>query len=87
LIQILALCYRLLKHILANQYELNEFYISQWIELFFDQSMNSRKENNICVEGTITALIGYNKNLLEKQITKETIDNFINLVKSQAKHE
>jgi len=39
--------------------------------------MNSRKENNIQVEETITTLIGENKSLLEQHIS---------LIKFEAKH-
>ena len=42
---------------------------------------------NIKAEATIAVLVSNNKMLLEKQITKETIENFINLCKKQEKDE
>ena len=42
---------------------------------------------NIKAEATIAVLVSNNKILLEKQITKETIEKFINLCKKQEKDE
>jgi hypothetical protein len=65
LLRICILCYRLIKHIVKD-YRLNELYASQWIELFFDQAMNTKQENNIKAEATIAELVSNNKILLEK---------------------
>ena len=62
-------------------------YASQWIELYFDQAMKTKTENNIRAEATIAELVSNNKKLLEKQITPETIRKFIELCKLQQKHE
>ena len=67
-----------------KDYRLNELYASQWIELYLDQSMKSSGQN-IKAEATIAVLVSNNKILLEKQITKETIEKFINLCKEQEK--
>lgn len=69
-----------------KDYRLNELYASQWIELYLDQSMKSSGQN-IKAEATIAVLVSNNKILLEKQITKETIEKFINLCKEQEKDE
>lgn len=83
--KICILCYRLILHSVKD-YRLNELYASQWIELFFDQSMASA-ETNIKAENTIAVLVSNNRTLLEKQITKDTIEKFISLCKEQKKDE
>jgi len=42
-------------------------------------------ETNLRAEATIAVLISNNKTLLEKQITRKTIEKFINLSKEQEK--
>lgn len=83
--KICILCYRLILHSVKD-YHLNELYASQWIELFFDQSMASA-ETNIKAENTIAVLVSDNRTLLEKQITRGTIEKFISLCKEQKKDE
>ena len=82
---ICTLCYRLILHSVKN-YKNNELYASQWIDLYFDHSMTS-SETNLKAEATIAVLISSNKTLLEKQITRQTIEKFINLSKEQEKDE
>ena len=80
---ICVLCYRLILHSVKN-YKSNELYASQWIDLYFDHSMTAA-ETNLRAEATIAVLISNNKTLLEKQITRKTIEKFINLSKEQDK--
>ena len=82
---ICILCYRLILHSVKD-YRLNELYASQWIELYFEQSMASI-EVNIKVENTIAVLVSNNRTLLEKQITTKTIEKFISLCREQKKDE
>jgi hypothetical protein len=49
--------------------------------------MITSEENNFMAESTITELLTNNKVLLDKQITRETIKNFIDLCKYQKKNE
>ena len=79
------LCYRLILHSVKD-YRMNELYASQWIELYFEQSLASI-EVNIKAENTIAVLISNNRVLLEKQITTKTIDNFISLCREKRKDE
>lgn len=83
--KICILCYRLILHCVKD-YRLNELYASQWIELYFEQSMAS-VETNIKAENTIAVLVSNNRTLLEKQITSNTIEKFISLCKEQKKDE
>ena len=63
--KICRLAYTLLKLIVKDNYN-NELYASQWIELYFDQAMNTNIDNNIKAEVTLTQLLSNNKKLLEK---------------------
>jgi len=49
--------------------------------------MTATEENNFRAEATITELLKNNRVLLDKQITKDTIVNFIELCKLQVKNE
>jgi hypothetical protein len=49
--------------------------------------MTANEQNNLKAENTITELLKNNEVLLDKQITKETIDNFVELCKGQIKNE
>lgn len=80
-----TLCYRLIKHLVKGN-RLNELYASNWIDLYFDQAMQTADDNDIKAESTITELISNNKKLLEEQISEETIIKFINLCKAQKRH-
>lgn len=84
--KICRLCYRVLTHSVQD-YELNEEYVAQWIDLFFDQAMSTGEHTNIYAEPCIEAILTNNKKLLDKQITKETIDRIIDLCKKQKKNE
>ena len=83
--RICQLSYRMLKHITKN-YKQNEMYISQWMDLFFDQAMKTGDENDLYAEATLTELLNNNKQLLDKQINKETIKKFIDLCISEDRH-
>lgn len=65
----------------------NKFYAAQYIDLFFNQAMITHEKNNFQAEKMITELLRDNKTLLDKQITTETIKNFIELCKNQRKNE
>jgi inositol 1,4,5-triphosphate receptor type 1 len=80
------LVYRLLKHCVKD-YNYNKFYVAQYIELYFNQAMTATEQNNFRAESTITELLKNNEVLLDKQITKETIVNFVELCKGQMKNE
>lgn len=80
------LVYRLLKHCVKD-YNYNKFYVAQYIELYFNQAMTATEQNNFRAENTITELLKNNEVLLDKQITKETIVNFVELCKGQMKNE
>jgi len=84
--KICILCYRLIKHIVKD-YRLNELFASQWIDLFLQQAMSTKQENNIRAEATIAELVSNNRVLLEKQIKKKTIEDFVDLCVEQQKHE
>lgn len=79
--RICKLVYRLLKHIVKDNM-MNKFYVAQYIELCFEQAMTTTEQNNFQAESTITELLRNNKVLLDKQITKDTIENFVNLCKN-----
>lgn len=49
--------------------------------------MTANEQNNFKAESTITELLKNNKVLLDKQITRETIQNFFDLCKYQKKNE
>ena len=49
--------------------------------------MTATEQNNFRAESTITELLKNNEVLLDKQITKETIINFVELCKGQMKNE
>jgi hypothetical protein len=49
--------------------------------------MTANEQNNFKAEATLTELLKDNEVLLDKQITKETIINFVDLVKGQTKNE
>lgn len=66
---------------------MNEEYVSQWIDLFFEQALNTGEHTNISAEPTITAILNNNKKLLDKQIDRTTIANIIELCKVQKKNE
>ena len=55
--QVWGLINRLLKHIVQD-YRLNEEYVAQWIELFFNQLMNTSEGSDDNSESTITAILG-----------------------------
>ena len=78
--RICQLVYRLLKHCVKD-YNLNKFYVAQYIELYINQALTATEQNNFKAESTLTELLKNNKVLLDKQITKETIQNFIDLCK------
>jgi inositol 1,4,5-triphosphate receptor type 1 len=84
--RICQLVYRLLKHCVKD-YNYNKFYVAQFIELYFNQAMTATEQNNFRAESTITELLKNNEVLLDKQITKETIVNFVELCKGQMKNE
>jgi inositol 1,4,5-triphosphate receptor type 1 len=84
--RICQLVYRLLKHCVKD-YNYNKFYVAQFIELYFNQAMTATEQNNFRAENTITELLKNNEVLLDKQITKETIVNFVELCKGQMKNE
>ena len=84
--RVCGLIYRLLKHIVQD-YRLNEEYVSQWIELFFDHTMNTGDDADSYSEATITAILTNNKKLLDSQISRENIACIIELCKIQKKHE
>lgn len=70
-----------------KDYNYNKFYVAQFIELYFNQAMTATEQNNFRAERTITELLKNNEVLLDKQITKETIINFVELCKGQTKNE
>jgi hypothetical protein len=70
--KVCKLVYKLLKHIVAD-YRVNEFYVSQWINLFFEQAMQSNEQNNLNAEQMITKMLTNNKQLLGKKISRGTI--------------
>ena len=84
--RVCGLIYRLLKHIVQD-YRLNEEYVAQWIELFFDHAMNTGDDADSYSEATITAILTNNKKLLDRQISRQNIDHIIELCKNQKKHE
>ena len=49
--------------------------------------MSTNEDNDFGVEQTITELLTNNKELLDKQITKKNIENFIYQCKNQKKSE
>ena len=49
--------------------------------MYFDQAMKTGEENDLFAESAISAILTNNKKLLDKQITKETIDWIIYLCK------
>ena len=78
--RICQLVYRLLKHCVKD-YNYNKFYVAQFIELYFNQAMTATEQNNFRAEATITELLKNNEVLLDKQIQKDTIINFVELCK------
>ena len=84
--RVCGLIYRLLKHIVQD-YRLNEEYVAQWIELFFDHAMNTGDDADSYSEATITAILTNNKKLLDKQISRQNIAHIIDLCKNQRKNE
>lgn len=55
--------------------------------MYFNQAMTATEQNNFKAESTITELLKNNRVLLDKQIQKETIVNFVDLCKGQMKNE
>ena len=84
--QVWGLINRLLKHIVQD-YRLNEEYVAQWIELFFNQLMNTGEGSDDYSESTITAILGNNKKILDSQISRGDIVNIVNLCKSRKKNQ
>jgi hypothetical protein len=78
------LIYRVLKHAVLDN-ETNEEYLAHWLNLFFEQAMEVSEDNNIMAEGTITATITNNRQLLDKRITKNTIKGLVAEVAEQKK--
>ena len=76
--RVCGLINRLLKHIVLD-YRLNEEYVAQWIELFFNQLMNTGEGSDDYSESTITAILGNNKKILDSQISKDDIVKIIEL--------
>jgi hypothetical protein len=50
--KIMQMSYRLIKHII-NEYRPNEFYASQWLNVFMDHSIKTGVENNLFAESTL----------------------------------
>ena len=78
LVRVCQLCYRILLHTVQD-YMLNEFYVAQWIDLFFNQAMQTDEGCDLKVEKMLTVLLKTNKLLLDKQITKDNIAQVIDL--------
>ena len=76
---IFKLSNRLVKLIMKN-YQPNEIYASQWINLFMVHSMLCTNKSNILSEATLTELIDNNKRVLESKISFTTIANFLKLL-------
>jgi hypothetical protein len=71
----------------VQDYRINEEYVAQWIELFFDHAMNTSEGSDSYSEATITAILTNNKKLLDRQISRDNIKHIIDLCKNQRKHE
>ena len=84
--KICRLCYRLLTFS-AKGYTLNEQYVAQWIEMFFEQALQTGEDNNIFAEPAISDILTNNKKLMDKQITKRTIERIIDLCLEQTNNE
>ena len=86
MVKVFQLSYRLIKHTI-REYRPNELYASQWLELFIHQSMFSDPNFDLLAEPTLTELIDNNKRILENKINPETIEKFVNMLKTQSPHE
>lgn len=84
--RVCGLINRLLKHIVQD-YRLNEEYVAQWIELFFNQLINAGEGSDDYSESTITAILGNNKKILDSQISREDIVKIVELCKSRKKNQ
>jgi hypothetical protein len=71
----------------VQDYRINEEYVAQWIELFFNHAMNIGESGDSYSEATITAILTNNKKLLDGQISREDIAHIIDICKTQRKHE
>lgn len=75
--KVCQLIYRLLKHCVKDN-NFNKFYVAQWISHFFYQSMMTTDENNLFAEDTIEEILRNNRQLLDKQINMQVIQNIVN---------
>ena len=80
--KVLSRTYQTVKYVI-KEYRPNELYCSQWLDLFLLQSLETKTENDIKAEITLTELIDNNRRILQERIPKETIIKFIQLVSGE----
>lgn len=68
-----------------ENYELNQVYASQWINLYLNHVLHTTEENQIGADTFLTLLSNQNKSILEHKFDREIISNFIS--KSERSHE
>ena len=73
---ICKLTYELLSRIVAN-YNLNQLYASQWINLYLRNVLDTNSKNQIGADSFLTLLSDQNKQILEEKFNREIIQNFI----------
>ena len=83
MVRIFRLAYRLIKHVI-KEYRPNELYAAQWIDFFMRQTMETTVKSEILAEATLTELIDNNREVLERKISKSTINNFVTLLTANA---
>jgi len=80
IIRVCSLCYRLLKHISADD-RANEMYCAQWMGLFLNHVQRCRETNSFSAEETLIEILNDNKPLLEHVVTPEMISRFVELLR------
>ena len=73
---ICKLTYQLLAKIVEN-YQLNQIYAAQWINLYLSNVLKTTSQNQIGADSFLTLLSDQNKSILEQKFTREIIQNFI----------
>ena len=73
---ICKLTYQLMSKIVEN-YNLNQVYASQWINLYLHNILHTTEANQIGADTFLTMLSNQNKDILEQKFDREIIHSFI----------